>query len=804
MQKKRSKSRRKPKSKNKGSGAKHPSHSSETSSSSSSSSGSSSTKSGDSRKRGPKPNSKYFGKGAPKKVHRIKVERTDEHKQATDTILQSWKRKSEELRNLPLAPDDKLDDWQRDVLDSLEAGLSIVVDAPTSAGKTRAVELFFKRHLKNPKFRVAYTTPVKSLSNDKYRELSAKFGSENVGIATGDVKENLNAPIVVATLECYRNSLLGVDPDLGRTMVVFDEYHYIQDPGRGTSWEEAIILTPKNCQLLLLSASVKNAEQFKGWICKIRESEHACKLVATYERPVPLENLIWHHDNWYDASTFSERVTAKNKRAKWTPKPDADYKLFAQRMAGAAELGLTPTLAYCGKRADCENMYKLLSRQLGPMKSERQKQIKETLAELEQQRPFESLAPKQLLQNIRLFGVAYHHSGLPPTVRYAIELLLKKGLLRFCSATMGLSLGINFAVRSAMICDGQRPGQNGMEVYPESEVLQMLGRAGRRGSDAVGFCLWPDLEAFQKFGHSKREDCFTNVRNDPTTFLGLLSRGFDLQEMEFFYENSFSTYLRRDSNGGRVELIHPTRVKKYLRTDSLPCSSPAQAFAEHSLEEKSPCYSCKNMVKCHKLQKQVQKQDAGLLQHHLYRIRAVGEDDKLTKYGELARFFPQNGGLVLARILCDGQIQADNLDNVLQLIACLATARFKAVQAPQRYQFPFDLETLEDSLESYYPLELFPELYDPPWGRRRHFQLKEFNPLAGFALDSWHRRDWTWEKLVSLVCSEKFGQGDLMGMFTRSSTYLQSLASAVEDPAWKSTLKDTRSRILRAPLDLGF
>ena len=706
---------------------------------------------------------------------------------------------------MPPVPDDQLDDWQQDVLDSLEAGLSIVVDAPTSAGKTRAVEMFFKRHLQNPKFRAAYTTPVKSLSNDKYRELSAKFGTANVGIATGDVKENLDAPIVVATLECYRNSLLGVDPDLGRTMVVFDEYHYIQDPGRGTSWEEAIILTPKDCQLLLLSASVKNAESFREWICAVREDPDACKLVATYTRPVPLENLIWHNDAWYDASTYPSAVVRKNTRTKWTPKPEFDYKKFAERLAKASEIGLTPSLAYCGKRADCENMYGLLSRKVGPLPLERQKQIKESLDALEETRPFQALAPKHLLQNMRLFGVAYHHSGLPPTVRYAIEFLLKKGLLRFCSATMGLSLGINFAVRSAMICDAQRPGQNGMEVYPESEVLQMLGRAGRRGSDAVGFCLWPDIEAFQKFGHSEREDCFTNVRNDPTTFLGLLSRGFNLQEMEYFYENSFSTFLKRNQNGGgNVELVHPERVKKHLKAGKLPCTSPAHARAQFSLEKKSPCYSCKHVVRCHKLQDRIQKQDAGLLQHHLYRIEAIGPDDQLTAYGEIARFFPQNGGLVLAKIFCDGQIQEENFGQILQLIACLATARYKAVQAPHRYKFPFEAEAIEDSLETYYPLELFPELYDPPWGRRRHFQLKEFNPLAGFAIDTWHRRDWEWEKLVGLVCSEKFGQGDLMGVLTRSSTYLQSLASAVKDPQWKGKLKDIRSRILRAPLDLGF
>ncbi|MEI6399354.1 MAG: DEAD/DEAH box helicase, partial [Pseudomonadota bacterium] len=189
-----------------------------------------------------------------------------------------------------------LDPWQQQVFDLLRSGESVVVDAPTTAGKTRAVEVFFAMNVDDPTFRAAYTTPVKSLSNDKVRELRAMFGEDKVGIATGDIKENLDAPIVVATLESYRNSLLGIEPDLGRTLVVFDEYHYLQDEGRGSAWEEAIILTPPSCQVLLLSASVKNAEDFADWIST--QHKKRCTMVRTEGRPVPLTNLVYYGEQW--------------------------------------------------------------------------------------------------------------------------------------------------------------------------------------------------------------------------------------------------------------------------------------------------------------------------------------------------------------------------------------------------------------------------------------------------------------------------------------------------------------------------
>ena len=139
-----------------------------------------------------------------------------------------------------------LDSWQEDAIQHLDSGCNVIVDAPTTSGKTKIAEEFFRKNLKSKSFRACYTCPVKSLSNDKLREFRNIFGKEYVGIATGDFKENLDAPIVVSTLETYRNSLLGIEPDLGRTLIIFDEYHFMQDSMRGSAWEESLILTPKD------------------------------------------------------------------------------------------------------------------------------------------------------------------------------------------------------------------------------------------------------------------------------------------------------------------------------------------------------------------------------------------------------------------------------------------------------------------------------------------------------------------------------------------------------------------------------
>ncbi len=718
-------------------------------------------------------------------------------KLATQQQLSQWLAQGEAIRRQRSADEVsdhiRLDPWQDQVLKALVAGSCVVVDAPTTAGKTRAVEVFFRENLKNPNFRAAYTTPVKSLSNDKLREFRQMYGAENVGIATGDIKENLDAPIVVATLESYRNSLLGVEPDLGRTLVVFDEYHYLQDESRGSAWEEALILTPPSCQVLLLSASVANAEEFTDWLSSIRGGPK-CLLVRTETRPVPLAHLIHLHGQWLLADTLPEEVFKHLDRNRLqTPMRQEE---LAEKAAGLVDLGLTPAIFYCGRRLACETMASLLCRNLPPLDTDAAERIGASLQTSHQEFSALSFIPPKVRQMLQVYGVGFHHSGLAAPARMAIEALVKNGLLRFCTATMGLSLGINFSVRSALICEYQRPGEGGFTDYAPSEVLQMLGRAGRRGKDAVGYSLWPTVEAFSRLGKAKRDNVESRLRADPTTLLGLIGRGFDLAHIEHFYSKSFRRFTDR---GIDLSMVTKPRLQKRLGVGDLPCQSPAAAYAQFLLEQPtSPCHACRARSSCHPLLKAKPGGSLAALQIHLHKIGALDEDETLTDFGRIARYFPQAGGLVMARLIIDRVITSDNLAKAAELAAALTLARFKAPGGDPRYRLPFGDQDIEKRVEAMYPVALFEELYDPPFRQRTFPVIREFNPAGGYVIREWIQ-GMPWKDLAQTVTHEQYGAGDMMSLIYRSATYLQSIIQA-RIPDLAPVAKTLRELMLREPL----
>ncbi len=724
------------------------------------------------------------------------VERTSqriaEYIQQSDVLLSTPRQ--------PAQPSDtlQLDEWQARAVAALMRRDDVIVDAPTTAGKTRVVEAYFHKCMHKPGFRAAYTTPVKSLSNDKVREFRQMFGVDNVGIATGDIKENLDAPIVVATLECYRNSLLGTEPDLGRNLVVFDEYHFLQDQSRGSAWEESIILTPEHCQILLLSASVDNADEFVGWINKIRH-RNRCELVSVSERPVPLVDLVYYNNHWLLSEELPESVLRRPRQAP-QQRPGFDMPLkhedLVERLLELIPLKLTPCIVYAGRRLPCEHLITALVKRLQPLPPEESAKIGEVLQELHAEKKVLSFVTPQLRQCLQSYGVAYHHSGLAIPARHAVEVLVKRGMLRFCAATMGLSVGINFAVRSALISDYQRPGEGGFSKYGPSEVLQMLGRAGRRGRDPVGFSLWPQVQAFRKLGGAKREHCDSRLRNDPTTFLGLVGRGYSLRDLEMFYEKSFRRF--RDKHVD-FALITPQRVMSKLKSENLPCKSPAHEYAKSLQDNKnSLCAHCPLQKNCHAYLDQKIGGDLAALQLHLHFVGALDANDQLTPYGEIAKYFPQNGGLLFAKMLHNGEITAENLLQGVELMAALSLARFKEMNISGGYRFPYNPDEIEELLEEYYPLELFPELYDPPFGRRQEHVIRELNPGAGMIVRRWVQGD-DWPTLMRAVAADNFGPGDIMAVLYRTTTYLQSLSQAPlgEMRGHARTLRD---QVMREPL----
>ena len=334
--------------------------------------------------------------------------------------------------------------WQQAAIRALQAGRDVVVAAPTGAGKTYIFELLIENGFEG---KAVYTVPTRALANDK--RLEWKRRGWDVGLVTGDRVDNPEAKVVVATLETQKNRLLrGIGPDL----LVIDEYQMLGDEQRGLNYELSIACAPPNTQLLLLSGSVGNPQQVVEWLRRIgREAE----LVHHLERPVPLEEIA--------IEGLSDFI------------PDSVQGFWPRAIARVLKAGMAPLLAFAPRRKAAEDLAFDIARMLPE---------EDPLVLTPDQ---EKLAGDRLKRLLRA-RVAYHHSGLDYGQRAGlIEPLAKAGQLRVVVATMGLAAGINFSMRSVLVTDRKyRSGERIHEVRPD-ELLQMFGRAGRRGMDKVGY-----------------------------------------------------------------------------------------------------------------------------------------------------------------------------------------------------------------------------------------------------------------------------------------------------------------------------
>lgn len=341
--------------------------------------------------------------------------------------------------------------WQQDAIRKLRDGVDVILSAPTGSGKTFIFEHLAESGKSHHSGRQAvYTVPTRALANDKWREWTAR--GWDVGIATGDLAENLKAPILVATLETQRERLLSGD---GPGLLIIDEYQMIGDRQRGLNYELAIALAPPETQLLLMSGSVANPGKVRDWMVRLGRK---VEVVETKERAVPQEEI---------PIEAMPRVAPRK------------YQNFWERLAiGALLSEYGPLLIFAPHRKAAE---KIAWKIAGAMPED--DPVKLGGRQLEQ---LASADLKRLLKK----RVAYHHSGMSFAERSAIiEPLAKAGQLRVVVATMGLAAGINFSVRSVFV--GETSYQDGpyqRRIRPD-ELLQMYGRAGRRGLDKRGYIL---------------------------------------------------------------------------------------------------------------------------------------------------------------------------------------------------------------------------------------------------------------------------------------------------------------------------
>ncbi|MCR5660696.1 MAG: DEAD/DEAH box helicase, partial [bacterium] len=388
----------------------------------------------------------------------------------------------------------QLDDFQLEAINAVENGHNCIVCAPTGSGKTVIAEYAVKRALLHKK-RCFYTTPLKALSNQKFGDLSRTYGEDNVGLLTGDVSVNRNASIVVMTTEVYRNMLYGtilgdVRSNLDHVeSVVVDECHYMNDPDRGTVWEELVIYSPKDVQLIALSATVANADEMAEWLRKVHgETE----LIQSSYRPVPLVHHYYYDGKLYDLLKTNGRINPKLKKMVRTldpekkrmpgdppvPKPDYPEKV----VEALDKAGILPAIyfLFSRKKCDeaaihCENAVKLPEKKRIALN----KAIDEALEESP------SLRDNAQLSCLRK-GVAAHHAGLLPRWKALVENLFQQGLIQVVFATETLAAGINMPARTTVISAIAKYSDDGLRGMTASEFLQMSGRAGRRGMDEIG------------------------------------------------------------------------------------------------------------------------------------------------------------------------------------------------------------------------------------------------------------------------------------------------------------------------------
>ncbi|KAI9892213.1 MAG: ATP-dependent RNA helicase mtr4 [Vezdaea aestivalis] len=404
-----------------------------------------------------------------------------------------------------------LDPFQKVSIASIEQGESVLVSAHTSAGKTVVAEYAIAQCLKNNQ-RVIYTSPIKALSNQKYREFSAEFG--DVGLMTGDVTINPTATCLVMTTEILR-SMLYRGSEIMREVawVIFDEIHYLRDPIRGVVWEETIILLPDKVRYVFLSATIPNAMQFAEWITKTHSQP--CHVVYTDFRPTPLQQYlfpagaegihlvvdekgVFREENFQKAmSTITEGKTddqPKDKRIKKKGKPGGNshkgpsdiYKIVKMIMLKS----YNPVIVFSFSKAECE-AYALSMSTLAFNDDSEKAMVEqvfnsaiEVLADEDKKLP----QIQHLLPLLRR-GIGIHHSGLLPILKETIEILFQEGLIKVLFATETFSIGLNMPAKTVVFTKVRKFDGKSLRYLTPSEYVQMSGRAGRRGLDDRGIVI---------------------------------------------------------------------------------------------------------------------------------------------------------------------------------------------------------------------------------------------------------------------------------------------------------------------------
>ena len=662
-----------------------------------------------------------------------------------------------------------LDPFQEEAIHHIAAGSSVIVSAPTGAGKTLIAEYAIFSALAQGQ-RLAYTTPIKALSNQKYADFCRYFGSENVGILTGDVQVNSQAPILVMTTEILRN-MFYLQPPENLGYVVLDECHYMGDEGRGTVWEEIIINCPKDVPLVALSATVSNIDEIAAWIADIHRPIIAIQHPI---RPVPLEYfLVDPHCNIMRAQEMPKKGHAllkdngRGHHAHRRRGPDAGRLLLQLQ-----ERHWLPAIYFIFSRAGCEAVLRRCLREgirfiAGDRVGEVETAIDKTLSD------YPSIAPDSELHRL-IFdglrqGLGIHHAGMLAPLKRLTEVLFERGLVQVVFATETMSLGIHMPARSVVIENLRKRSDFGFRTLRVGELTQMAGRAGRRGIDPKGTCLVV-VEGREALNEALRllkgepEPVESRFKIGYSSAAMLIQSSHDPQAIRKTIERSFGQYQNRQ----RISVLESERERLLRRREGQGKPSrqswPALNRQTRQLALLQDSYWDEFL------------RITALLQHFGC-LKAGG----LSSEGRLVATLRHDNELLVARVVFSGILDGLTPPELAALLSCLSEESREG-EVRSSWTLLKQQRDLQERLQSMG--RLAQELHEV---QRRHQVTLPISIQVGYlaAAYRWASGEEDWAGLVR----ETYGghEGDLIRAFRRLIDLCRQLA---ESPEVESKLRE--------------
>lgn len=470
----------------------------------------------------------------------------------------------------------KLDPFQEQALEYISKDENVLITAKTGSGKTLVGEYQIWHSLNKGK-RVFYTTPIKSLSNQKFHDLKKIYG-DRVGIMTGDIKFSPQADIVIMTTEILRNLLykqgtstehIGITSELSLhnlDAVVFDEVHYINDPSRGSVWEECLVLLNPEVNLVLLSATLESPEPFVDWLTNIKQKP--CHLISTEYRIVPLVHITEDGEVIMDAKDQFKLETYKSWVRKYYNQQDElrkhkervkareegqviekDVRVgsFLERMNKLIVKLDKPALFFVFSRKMCEEYASKVSADL--LTSSETADVKHIVKfHLHRYTELQKIEGFHKINSLLEKGVAFHHSGMLPILKEIVEVLFDKGFIKILFATETFAVGINMPTKTVVFTSYRKYDDlsENMRMLRTSEYIQMAGRAGRRGKDDKGIVVYlpirepEDPQSIKEMMTGKKATVESQMKFDYSYILATTGSGKNIQKNTYWANQNLS------------------------------------------------------------------------------------------------------------------------------------------------------------------------------------------------------------------------------------------------------------------------